>query len=199
MRGQAKCKKERMAKVKLAPAVEAIHGHVGAMLFKRWENEEIVGKMPDRTGVVPTANQLAQQEKFRLAAIYGKAAIADPETKQLYTDVAKGRGVPVFALMVADFLNASAVDQVDLSAYTGKADEPIRARVSDDLQVTAVSVAIRSQSGDILEQGAAVKGADGLTWTYTTTTALAEGQAVAIEVTATDKPGNVATKTTNRA
>jgi hypothetical protein len=188
-----------MAKVKLAPALEAIHGHVGTMLFKRWHNEEIVGKLPDRTGIVPSANQLAQQEKFRLAAIYGKAAMADPETKQLYTDVAQSRGVPVFALMVADFLNPPAIDEIDLSAYTGKAAEKIRARVSDDLEVTGVTLAIRAQGGAVLEQAPAVKGADGLTWTYTTTTALQEGQAVVIEVTATDKPGNVTSKSQNRA
>jgi hypothetical protein len=188
-----------MAKVKLAPAVEAIHGHVGNMLFKRWGTQEIVGSMPDFSGVTPTANQLAQRSQFRLATIYGKASMADPETKALYEGVAKGRGVPVFALMVADFLNAPSVDQIDLSAYTGKADEPIRARVSDDLQVSAVSIVIRAQNGDVVEQGAAVKGVDGLTWTYTTTTALDEGQAVSIEVSATDLPGNVATKTQDRA
>jgi hypothetical protein len=188
-----------MAKVKLAPAVEAIHGHVGTMLFKRWEQQEIVGKMPDRTGIVPTANQAAQQDKFRLAAVYGKSAMADPVTKQLYADAADSRGVPVFALMVADFLNAPAVDEIDLSGYTGKAAEPIRVRASDDLEVTAVSVVIRAQSGEVLERGAAIKGADGLTWTYTTTTALQAGQAVSIEVTATDKPGNTSTRTQARA
>jgi hypothetical protein len=188
-----------MAKVKLAPAVEAIHGHVGSMLFKRWENEEIVGKMPDRTGIVPTANQLVQQNKFRLAALYGKTGMADPQTKELYATAAAGRGVPVFALMVADFLNAPAVDEIDLSAYTGKVGEKIRARVSDDFEVASVSVVIRAQDGAVVEQGAAVKGADGLTWTYTTTTALQAGQAVSIEVTATDKPGNTNTRTQARA
>jgi hypothetical protein len=27
--------------------------------------------MADRTGIVPTVNQIAQQHKFRLAALYG--------------------------------------------------------------------------------------------------------------------------------
>ena len=187
-----------MAKVKLAPAVESIRGHVGNMLFKRWEHQEIVGKLPDRSGIVASANQLAQQNKFRLATVYGKACMADPDTKQPYQDKADSRGVPAFALMVADFLNAPVVDEIDLSAYTGKAAEHIRVRVSDDLEVTGVAMTITAQGGAVLETGAAVKGADGLTWTYTTTTALAEGQAVVIGVAATDKPGNVATKTQAR-
>jgi hypothetical protein len=183
-----------MAKVKLAPAVESIRGHVGNMLFKRWEGQEIVGKLPDRAGIVASVNQLAQQDKFRMATIYGKAAMLDPETKQLYADKADSRGVPTFALMVADFLNAPIVDEIDLSAYTGKAAEQIRVRVSDDLVVSAVAMKVSAAGGALLETGAAVKGADGLMWTYTTTTALAEGQAVSIEVSATDKPGNITKK-----
>ena len=36
------------------------------------------------------------------------------------------------------------------------------------------------------------------TWSYTATTALAQGQAVSIEVSATDRPGHEGTKTVNR-
>lgn len=187
-----------MAKVKLAPAVEAIHGHVGTMLFRRWEDQEVVGKVPDRTHVQASANQLAQQDKFRLAVIYGRASLADPDTKQLYSARASSRHVPVFALMVADFLNPPMVDTIDLSAYTGKVAETIRTRVSDDFDVKGVSVKITAQNGTVIEQGAAVKGADGLTWSYTTTQALSEGQAVSITVSVTDLPGNVSSKTQNR-
>jgi hypothetical protein len=69
-----------MARVKLNPALEAIHGHVGDLVFKRFGGHEIVGRMPDRTGIVPSADQLAQQDKFRLAALYGKAVLAHPQT-----------------------------------------------------------------------------------------------------------------------
>src|SRR5690242_541111 len=124
-------KERTMAKVKLNPAFEAIHGHVGDLVFKRWGEREIVGKMPDRTGIVPTANQLAQQDKFRLAALYGKAVLADPITRQVYEDAAQRKGVPVFALTVGDFLNEPAIDEIDLSDYTGKVGEPIRVRASD--------------------------------------------------------------------
>ena len=36
-----------MAKVKLNPALEAIHGHIGDFVFKRLQGSEFVGKMPD--------------------------------------------------------------------------------------------------------------------------------------------------------
>ena len=79
--------------------------------------------MPDRTGIVATPNRLAQQERFRPAAVYGKAALADPESRELYEDAAGKRGIPVFSVTLSDFLNAPAVDEIDLSTYTGKAAE----------------------------------------------------------------------------
>lgn len=187
-----------MAKVVLAPAFEAIRGHIGNMVYKKWQEEEIVGKMPDFTGVVPTEDQVAQRDKFGLAVVYGKSVMVDPTTKAVYTGVSKTRGIPVFALTVADFLNPPVVDEIDLSAYTGKIGEKIKVRASDDVEVTGVSVAIRDQGGAVLEQGAAAITAGSGVWSYTTTTALAEGQAVSIEVSATDLPGHKTTRTQAR-
>jgi hypothetical protein len=188
-----------MAKVKLNPTFERIQGKIGDLVYRRYEGEEVVGRMPDRTGIVPTANQLAQMEKFRLAALYGKAVLADPDTRTIYEDAAKGKGVPLFALTVGDFLNAPAVDEIDLSAYTGKADEVIKVRASDDVEVKGVSVTIRAQGGAVLEEGPAVWSPNIASWTYTTTTNLVQGNPVTIEVSATDRPGHKTTKTQERA
>jgi hypothetical protein len=187
-----------MAKVKLNPALDAIHGHVGDLVFKRFAGQEIVGKMPDRTGIVSSADQLAQQDKFRLAALYGKAVLADPQSKQVYEDAAARKGIPVFALTVGDFLNAPAIDEIDLSAYTGKTGDVIRVHASDDMEVKGVTVAIRAQGGAVLEEGVAVWSPATASWTYTTTTDLTQGQAVSIEVNATDRPGHKTTKSQAR-
>ena len=186
-----------MARVNLNPVLEAIRGKVGDLIFKRWEDHEIVSKMPDRTGIVPTANQLAQMDKFRLAALYGKAVLADPDARAVYDDAAHKKGIPAFALSVGDFLNAPAIDEVDLAAYTGKTGDVIRLRVSDDIEVKGVTVAIRAQGG-VLEEGAAVWSPGTATWNYTATTDLAQGQAVSIEVSATDRPGHKTTRTQTR-
>jgi len=137
------------------------------------------------------------REQFRLAVVYGKTALADPATKVMYDAAAKGKGIPVFALTIADFFNEPTVDEIDLSTYTGHAGETIRIRAHDDVQVTGVAVAIRAPGGQALEQGVATAGADG-TWTYQTSTTVAEGQNVSIEVTATDRPGHKASKTETR-
>lgn len=188
-----------MARVKLNPTLESIQGKVGDLVFKRFEGEEIVCRIPDRTGIVPTANQLAQMEKFRLATVYGKSVLADAAARAVYEDAAAKKGLPVFSVTVADFLNAPLVDEINLAAYAGKIGDKISVRASDDVEVSGVSVAIRAQGGAVLEEGPAVITAGTGTWTYTATTDLAQGQAVSIEVSATDRPGHVASKTQNRA
>jgi hypothetical protein len=47
---------------------------------------------------------------------------------------------------VSDFLNAPAVDEIDLPAYTGKTGESIRLQASADMEVRGVTVAIRAQN-----------------------------------------------------
>jgi hypothetical protein len=155
-----------MAKVTLNPVIEAIQGKVGDLIFKRWEGEDIVSKMPDRTGIVPSENQVAQMEKFRLAAIYGKAVLADPVARTIYEDAAARKGTPAFALSVGDFLNAPAVNEVDLAAYAGQVGDVIKVRTSDDVEIQGVAVAIRAQCGALLEEGAAVWTTTSGTWNF---------------------------------
>jgi hypothetical protein len=66
-----------------------------------------------------------------LAALYGKAVLADPVKKAAYETKAQVKGIPAFALTVADFLHAPAVEEIDLSGDTGKAGETIRIAATD--------------------------------------------------------------------
>ncbi|MHC1767821.1 MAG: hypothetical protein AB9869_26710 [Verrucomicrobiia bacterium] len=181
-----------MAKVTLNPVLEAIRGKVGDLVFRRVEDQVIVGKMPDRTGIVPTAEQLAQQDEFRLAVLYGKAVLADEEQKAIYDVASDRKGIPAFALMVGDFLNEPAIPEISLADYAGEIGDTIVIRASDDVQVAGVNVTIRTPEGVVLEQGAAVAG--GGAWTYTATTTLEVGQTVSIDVTATDLAGHIASR-----
>jgi hypothetical protein len=183
-----------MAKVRLNPVMEQFRGKVGDLVFKRFADEVIVTRNPDREGLIPTPGQLAHRERFRLAALYGKAVFAEPSKKAIYEEAAKAKGIPVFSLTVADFFNAPVVDEIDLSGYTGKAGEPIGIRAHDDFEVNGVAVAIRNLEGMVLEQGAAAKQSNGV-WRYVTTSTLPIEHAVSIEVTASDRPGNKTVKT----
>jgi hypothetical protein len=142
--------------------------------------------------VAPTAAQLAQRERFRQAALYGKIVMADAEAKAIYEEAAKEKGQPVFSLTVADFFNAPSVDEVDLSGYTGAAGDKIVVRASDDFEVTGVHVAVTQADGAAIEEGAAVETpAESGRWIYTATAAVTTGTTVRIAVTASDRPGGM--------
>jgi hypothetical protein len=146
----------------------------------------IASKHLKASGRAPTTAPAAQRERFRLAVPYGSTVIADPERKAIYQASAKEKGISVFALTIGDFLNAPAVEEIDLSGYTGKSSETIRVTASDDFEVTGVEVAITDSNGTVLERGPATRAPGSSTWNYPTTATLPDGQSVSIEVTATD-------------
>lgn len=183
-----------MAKVKLNPILEQIQGQVGDLVFKRYGDQTVLSAKPDLSGVEPTPAQLAQQARFREAALYGKMVFADPETKALYEEGAKAKGKPVFSLTVADFFNAPSVDEIDLAGYSGAAGDEISIMASDDFTVMAVQVTVSDSEGDPIESGAASESpANSGRWVYTATTAVATGTTVRIAVTAQDRPGGLGT------
>jgi hypothetical protein len=169
------------------------HGKMGNVVFRRHGSEHIMAHTPIVGDHVPTPNQAAQRQRFKLAAIYGSAVLADPAKKEVYAAKAKQKGLTVFALCIADFLHTPSVDNIDLSAYTGKPGETITIQASDDVVVAGVAVRILDTTGAVLEQGPAQ--ANGSNWNYPSTTALPVGQPVTIEVTASDLPGHTTTKT----
>jgi hypothetical protein len=189
-----KKKEVLMAKVKLNPIVKKIRGQVGDLIFRRYGDGVILAQKPEWTETPPSDAQQVIRDRFRQAALYGKLMMADPETKMLYEKAAKIKGQPVFSLAVADFFNAPAVDEVDLSAYGGKAGDSILVAASDDFKVLAVEVILTDAEGQLLEGGAAVETpAESGLWLYTATTTIPTGTTVRIAVNASDRPGTKAT------
>ena len=182
-----------MAKVKLNPVVLDVHGKMGDIVFKQFEDRTIIARK-GQSHQPNSPAQLAVRERFRLAAFYGKTAFADPVTRAAYAGKAKNKRTRVFAMMVGDFFNAPVVDEVDLSAYAGRSGDVIRVRASDDFEVTGVSVQMREpSSGEPLDGGAAVRGADNV-WVFTAQSNIPHDHPFVIEVSATDRPGH---KTSN--
>ena len=181
-----------MAKVKLNPVMEQVRGKIGDLVFKRYEDRVIIARNPDRDGLIPSAVQTGQRERFRQAAAYGKSAFADPAQKALYEAAAKVRREPAFAVAVSDYLNAPVVDPLDLTQYTGQVGQPIIVRARDDFAVTAVNVTIKDNAGAVIEQGPASLELG--VWRYVTTDVLPTERPVTIEAIATDRPGNQTTR-----
>ena len=179
-----------MAKVKLNPVLEQIRGQIGDLVFKRYNDDVIVARKPDMEGVTPTPAQLANRERFRQAAIYGRLVMADAEKRVIYEDAAKKRGKPVFAMMVGDFFNTPEISEVDLAGYTGQVGDPIVVMAHDDFEVTGVQLSLTDAEGQVLEHGAAVEApAKSGRWVYTTTVPNDPGALVHISVEVSDLPG----------
>ncbi|MBK8905711.1 MAG: hypothetical protein IPM53_31300 [Anaerolineaceae bacterium] len=177
-----------MARVQLNPVLEQIHGQIGDLVFRRYEDQVVLARKSSPGQKEATPAQIATRERFRAGAQYGKLVMADPALKALYATAAKAKKKPVFSVMVADYLHAPSVTAVALDGYTGAADETITVNAYDDFEVMAVTVTLANEGGAVLESGAAV--VENGRWTYTTTTAVTPGTTVTVTATAVDRPGN---------
>ena len=188
-----------MAKVKLNPVVEHMRGQIGELVFRKAFGKIFVGRKADPGEHEPSAGQLEVRERFRAAALYGRMAMADPAARELYDDAAGKKGKPVFAMVMADFLNAPSIDEVDVSEYTGAQGSPIYVRTEDDFTVTRVHVSITSPDGTQLESGDAALELGGTgRWVYLGSSSIPAGTDVRISVTVTDKPGSTAVMDTEK-
>lgn len=177
-----------MAKTTLNPVLKQINGHIGDLVFREVRGRTVISQKADLSHLEPTAAQQAARERFREAALYGKAVAADPVLKALYEAAAKAERKPLFSMMVTDYLHAPVVSTIDLNGYTGAAGAVIRVTAYDDFEVTAVSVSLTDGAGTVLEGGAAT--AENGRWLYTTTTMAPSGTSVTVTATALDRPGN---------
>lgn len=177
-----------MAHVELNPVLEQIHGQIGDLVFKRYEDKVVLARKSNPNQQEPTPAQAATRERFRAGAQYGKLVMADPPLKALYAAAAKAKKKPLFSMMMADYLHAPTVSSISLDAYAGAAGETITVSAYDDFEVTEVTVALADEGGVVLESGAAA--VENGRWTYTTTTAVTPGTTVTVTATALDRPGN---------
>ena len=183
-----------MASVKLNPVLEGMHGQVGDLVFKRYQDRTVIARKAE-VHQPNTPAQITARDNFRRAAVYGKTVMADPAAKAAYAGKAKEKHQPVFSLTLADFFHAPSVDEVDLSAYTGHSGDIIRIRASDDFEVAGVSVQMREpETGEEIDAGPAVRGADNV-WTFTAQSNIPVNHPFVIEVSATDRPGHKGSRT----
>ena len=157
-------------KATLNPMFEQVSGQLGDLVFRVIRGKVVISRKPVLNGSEPTEVQVQHRERFKQAVTYGKGVMADAGIRPLYEAVAKAKDMPIFALMIADYFNAPIIHHVELSAYNGKAGDVISIRASDDFSVENVHVSISDDQGNPIENGNAVKTAEGTDlWLYTTT------------------------------
>ena len=182
-------------KFKLNRAFTAASGELDGLIYRNIRGQVIVSPKPDMSNVISSESQIAHRERFKQAAAYGKAALANPTVRAMYEAAAKDKDMPVFAATIADFFNAPTIDNVDVLAYNGQVGDLISIMARDDFGVASVHVSITDQDngGALIESGNAVETAAGSgQWVYTATAPVASGTDVIINAVATDRPGGTA-------
>lgn len=183
-----------MAKIQSNLVLHGLSGMLGKQLVirKQKDGSFVVAAAPARAeGREATPHQKEQQERFRKAVLYAKAAQGKPE----YQAVAEARNVSAFNVATADFLHAPEIQHIDVSAYHGAVGQPIRITAVDDVKVATVGVLIADDDNTLVEKGQAVVSAmDPHVWIYTAT-ANAPSPSVKIVVDVADLAGQVTEET----
>jgi hypothetical protein len=93
-----------MAKVKLTPLVEQVHGQLGDLVFRRTRNggTSLIRKA-DMSKVKWSPAQSAHRQRFRKAIAYARSAMNDPQLKSKYEKAAAKNGKRAFEMAVSDF------------------------------------------------------------------------------------------------
>jgi hypothetical protein len=90
-------------------------------LIVSWQRagKTIVSNAPKDPAGPGSAAQQQVRKRFQQAIIYGKAAIAQADTKSAY-EAAAQPGQTAYNVAVADFFTAPHIDEIEISKYKGR-------------------------------------------------------------------------------
>jgi hypothetical protein len=173
--------------------IRALRGAIGDLVFYVDAEGQLIVKRKGQRKAPPSEKQLARNELFRLASVYGNRVKLDPALAAEYRQICRGRMQP-YHVGMRDFLTPPSVAAIDLQAFNGQPGQLIHVVATDDSRVMGVEVILRNAASDaILERGPAGLSTVVDEWLYTTQTLIPSGTSLSVEATATDRPGNMVT------
>jgi hypothetical protein len=180
-----------MARQKNNIVMRSTRGMVGKQIvFKRRAGKPYVAAPPEvNENRVPTANQLAAQQKFRTSSAFAKLAMQSPMLKAAYKAKAK-RNQTAFNIAFNDAYFAPTVIGIITDGYTGASGSIILGQATDNFKVASVKVTIMDGANQVVEEGPATATQDGLNWSYAATVAVANLAGYKVKATALDTPEN---------
>jgi hypothetical protein len=184
-----------MAKSTNNIVTHGLSGKVDLIVFRQLHGQTIVSKTPRSLGP-PSDAQIEIRSRFKEAAMYAKAAIANAALKLFYNSKARG-GQSAYNAAMGDFFKKPEIGEVDTSAYNGSIGSRIVVPVTDDGKVVSVKMTIQKGNGSLVEEGDATLHANGLHWEFTATTLNDSVSGSLLTITATDIPGNSSSKQKN--
>lgn len=183
-----------MSQIKNNVLLHGISGMLGKLLvFRHIRGKLVVSNRPTKRGIL-TDHQKKMKNRFLRAVQYARTQITNPESKAEYETGITIKKHSAYHVALTDHLIAPVIGLVNTSGYTGKVGDIIQIRATDDFKVVSVHVVIRNGDGTLSEQGDAVFLSGTLDeWRYTALATNMKVAGVTIEVSASDKPGNITT------
>ncbi len=93
-----------MAKVKLNPFIQEVHGKLGDVIFRRTPSGGmIVYKAPEKSRGNTRAAQKYQQHYMHQAHAYAREAMADPEMRAHYEQLGAKKGKDAYHMALSNY------------------------------------------------------------------------------------------------
>ena len=97
-----------MPKVRFKPGIEHLQGTLYDLVFKLSpQGKPIVTRRPDMSNVEWSEAQHAQRQRFKQANEYAKAAMADPDVRALYENMAVKENKRPYSMAVSDYFKGN--------------------------------------------------------------------------------------------
>jgi hypothetical protein len=88
-----------MAKLSKDSMLTGYSGKMGNIVFRRFNRTTLIAAAPRKSNKPPTAGQKLQRDRFRLASLYAKSLLRDPEKSEQYkARAAKGQSAHTVAM-----------------------------------------------------------------------------------------------------
>ncbi|CAN5470342.1 hypothetical protein BH09BAC3_BH09BAC3_34050 [soil metagenome] len=180
-----------MAVIKKNPLVKGATGMIGNTYYLResFGEQQIVNRPRKRKS--STENELRNQYRFKMAGLYAKKQIKNPEIEKEYAKGVNPRSRSSYHVALNDFLHAPTVDYINVKLYTGAVGDTITIKAQDDFKVVRVSIEIYDTKGELLEHGDAVRYIyKPFIWKYKASMINRKLRGTVVQVVAFDRPGN---------
>ena len=167
-----------------------LHGKFAdQVVFRTRNGKSVTADVPKWSGKKPAASQVQVRDKFKLASIWAKTILTNPDMLAAYTAKATDGKTP-YVVALTDYLKPPRISEISTSDYNGHAGDVIRVAAFDDFQVKDVRLRIMDANGNLLEEGACQPDSFGMYWLYNATSEVPVLTGVQITAIARDNPGH---------
>jgi hypothetical protein len=99
-----------MAEITPSPIIQALNGKSGNLVFRRSRNGKTwLIKLADMSNVEWSDNQQEHRKQFKAANEYARAAMADPQVRVIYEEIASKQNRQPYRLAVSDYFKGKSL------------------------------------------------------------------------------------------